>query len=93
MGSYGLDSSGSAWGPVEGFCEQGNEPSHFIKCWEVLEQMSIWQFPRRTRLHEDTNSERHAIISCWLASCRMHRLDVPSLYLRAVEGGPSVQWI
>jgi hypothetical protein len=24
-------------GPVEGFCEQGNESSSTIKCWEILE--------------------------------------------------------
>jgi hypothetical protein len=23
--------------PVKGSCEHGNEPSGFIKCWEVLE--------------------------------------------------------
>jgi hypothetical protein len=23
--------------PVEGSCEHGNEPSGFIKCWEVIE--------------------------------------------------------
>jgi hypothetical protein len=27
MAWYGLDLSGSGWGPVEGFCEHGNEPS------------------------------------------------------------------
>jgi hypothetical protein len=37
MGWYGLDRSGSGKGPVEGFCEHGNEPSGSIKCWEVLE--------------------------------------------------------
>jgi hypothetical protein len=24
-------------GPVEGSCEHDNEPSGFIKCWEVLD--------------------------------------------------------
>jgi hypothetical protein len=33
----GLDSSRPAEGPVEGSCEHGNEPSGFIKCWEILE--------------------------------------------------------
>jgi hypothetical protein len=31
-----LDSAGSGYGPVEGFCEHGNEPSGSIKkvgCW------------------------------------------------------------
>jgi hypothetical protein len=34
---YGLDRSGSGYGPVEGSCEHSNEPSGSIKCWEVLE--------------------------------------------------------
>jgi hypothetical protein len=34
---YGLDRSGLGQGPVKGSCEQGNEPSGYIKCWEVLE--------------------------------------------------------
>jgi hypothetical protein len=33
----GLDRSGSVYGPVEGFCEHGIEPSGSIACWEVLE--------------------------------------------------------
>jgi hypothetical protein len=33
MGWYGLDRSGSGWGPVEGSCEHGNEPSGSIKRW------------------------------------------------------------
>jgi hypothetical protein len=37
LGWSGLDRSGSGEGPVEGSCEQGNEPSDSIKCWEVLE--------------------------------------------------------
>jgi hypothetical protein len=37
MGWYGLDCSGSGYGPVEGSCEYCNEPSGSIKCWEVLE--------------------------------------------------------
>jgi hypothetical protein len=34
---YGLDLrvSGSGWGPVEGSCEHGNEPSGSLKCWEI----------------------------------------------------------
>jgi hypothetical protein len=32
-----LDRSGSGYGPVEGSCERGNEPSGSIKRWEVLE--------------------------------------------------------
>jgi hypothetical protein len=30
---YGLDRTGSGWGPVEGCCEHGNEPPGTIKCW------------------------------------------------------------
>jgi hypothetical protein len=37
MGWYGLNWSGSVWGPVEGSCEHINEPSSFIKLLEVLE--------------------------------------------------------
>jgi hypothetical protein len=32
-----LDQSGSGEGPVEGSCEQSNEPASSIICWEVLE--------------------------------------------------------
>jgi hypothetical protein len=28
---------------VDGSCEHGNEPSGFIKCWEVLEQLHNWR--------------------------------------------------
>jgi len=31
MGGCGLDSSGSEWEPVAGFCEHSNEPSSSIK--------------------------------------------------------------
>jgi hypothetical protein len=37
MGWYGLDSSGLGYGPAEGFCEHGNEPSGSIKFCEILE--------------------------------------------------------
>jgi hypothetical protein len=37
---YGLDSSGSGWGTVDGSCEHGSEPSGSIKCWEILEWLS-----------------------------------------------------
>jgi hypothetical protein len=37
MGRYGLDSSDSGQGPVEGSCEHGNEPSGSIKCWEIFQ--------------------------------------------------------
>jgi hypothetical protein len=37
FGEGGLDSSGSGKGPVDGSCEQGNEPSGSIKCGEFLD--------------------------------------------------------
>jgi hypothetical protein len=43
MGWYGLDSSGSGYGPVEGPCEHGKEPSGITKCWEILEHMNDWR--------------------------------------------------
>jgi hypothetical protein len=39
MGWYG-----SGYGPMEGSCEHGNEPSGSIKCWEILEYLHNWQF-------------------------------------------------
>jgi hypothetical protein len=27
---------------VEGSCEDGNEPSGSLKCWEVLEELHNW---------------------------------------------------
>jgi hypothetical protein len=37
IGWYGLDRSGLGYGPVEGSCEHGDEPSGSLKCWEVPE--------------------------------------------------------
>jgi hypothetical protein len=31
----------------EGSCEHGNEPSGFIKCWEVLEWLHNWQLLKK----------------------------------------------
>jgi hypothetical protein len=31
IGWYGLDRTGLGWGPVEGSCEQGDEPSSSLK--------------------------------------------------------------
>jgi hypothetical protein len=45
---YGLDSSGSGQGPVEGPCGHGNEPSGFIKCWKILEWLRNWQLLKYT---------------------------------------------
>jgi hypothetical protein len=44
---YAMDRSGSGWGPVEGSCEHGNEPSGSIKCWEVLEWLHNWQLLKK----------------------------------------------
>jgi hypothetical protein len=43
MGWYGLD----RYGPVEGSCEHGNEPSDSIKCSEVLEWLYNWQLLKK----------------------------------------------
>jgi hypothetical protein len=32
-----IDLRNSGYGPVEDFCEHGNQPSGSIKCWEILE--------------------------------------------------------
>jgi hypothetical protein len=37
VGSCGLDSSGSGWGPMAGSCEHGNERSGSIKGGEFLD--------------------------------------------------------
>jgi hypothetical protein len=37
VGMCGLQSSGSGQGPVEDFCEHGNEPPGSIKCGEFLD--------------------------------------------------------
>jgi hypothetical protein len=36
MGWYGVDSSGSGQGPVEGVYEHGTKPSGSIKFWKFL---------------------------------------------------------
>jgi hypothetical protein len=47
MGWYGLDPSGSGYGPVEGSCEHGDEPSSSMKCWAVLEWLHNWQLLKK----------------------------------------------
>jgi hypothetical protein len=37
MGCYGIDLSGSGYGPVVGSFEHGSEPSVSIKYWEIIE--------------------------------------------------------
>jgi hypothetical protein len=34
---YGMERSGSGYGPVKGSCEHGDEPLGYIKCWKILE--------------------------------------------------------
>jgi hypothetical protein len=41
---FRLESCGSGWGPEEGSCEHGNEPSSSLKCWGNLKWLSDW-FP------------------------------------------------
>jgi hypothetical protein len=36
LGIGGLQLCGSGQGQMLGCCEHGNEPSGFIKCWEIL---------------------------------------------------------
>jgi hypothetical protein len=44
MGWYGLDRSGSGYGPVKGSREHCNLPSGSIKYWEALEYLSLYRF-------------------------------------------------
>jgi hypothetical protein len=47
MGWYGLDSSGSGYGPVAGYFEHGIEFSVSIKCWEIVEQPRNWRLLKK----------------------------------------------
>jgi hypothetical protein len=47
MGWYGLESSCSGEGLVEGSCEHGNEPSGSIKRWEILEWLHNWRLLKK----------------------------------------------
>jgi hypothetical protein len=51
MGWGGLDGSGSGYGPVEGSCEHGIEPSGSIKCWEFLEGLHNWRLLKEGSAH------------------------------------------
>jgi hypothetical protein len=42
MGVCGLDSSGSGYGRMAGFCEHGSESSGYIKYWEIPEWPSYY---------------------------------------------------
>jgi hypothetical protein len=49
------EKAGVAWtgflcfwiGANAGSCEQVNEPSGPIKCWEIVEMLSDWWFPKK----------------------------------------------
>jgi hypothetical protein len=47
-GCYGLDWSGSGWGPAEGSCEHGNEPCGSIKYWDILEWVNGLLFTKKS---------------------------------------------
>jgi hypothetical protein len=49
--------SGSGYGPVEGSCKHGNEPSGSIKCCEVLEYLHYWQLLKKSSAPWDNESE------------------------------------
>jgi hypothetical protein len=46
------------WGPglvlsgLSGFCECGNEPLCFVKCWEFLTRLETFRLSVRTALHK-----------------------------------------
>jgi hypothetical protein len=44
---YGLDSSDSGEGPMEGSCEHDKELSGSIKFWEILEYLRDWQLLKK----------------------------------------------
>jgi hypothetical protein len=47
MRRCGLDSSGSAYWPVVGCCEHGNEPSCSTTCREFLDQLIDYQLLKK----------------------------------------------
>jgi hypothetical protein len=49
---YGLDSSGSGYGPVAGSCVYGNETSGSIKAGNLFKSYLTISFSRRTLLSE-----------------------------------------
>jgi hypothetical protein len=51
MGVYGLDWSGSGQVQVESSCERGNEPSGYIKCWELPSGCTTCGLSSGTQLH------------------------------------------
>jgi hypothetical protein len=44
MGWYGLDSPGSGYGAAEDSFEDGDEPSGFVKCWDIFSSSTIGGF-------------------------------------------------
>jgi len=51
VGIFGLDISGSGWGPVACCCEHVNEPSGSLKDGYSLTSWATVSFLRRTLLH------------------------------------------
>jgi hypothetical protein len=45
--SIKLDGYGSGYGPADCSCEDGNEPSGPIKCWEVVEWLHNWRLLKK----------------------------------------------
>jgi hypothetical protein len=60
-----LDWYGSGYGPVEGCCEHGNEPSGSIKCWEVLEWLHNWRLLKKSSAPWVSDSRSHAYVWTW----------------------------
>jgi hypothetical protein len=46
VGWYGMDRSGSGYGPVEDSCEYGNEPSGSIIAGKFLSRCTLGSFSR-----------------------------------------------
>jgi hypothetical protein len=52
----GLDSAGSGYSPVAGFCEYGNETSGSMKVREFIDCLSNISFSRKILLHVDNGN-------------------------------------
>jgi hypothetical protein len=50
MGWYEVNRTGSEWGPVEGSCERGDEPSGSYNAWKFLSGCTIGSFSGRAQL-------------------------------------------
>jgi hypothetical protein len=52
---------------VEGSCENGNEPSGFIKRWKILERLDNWQLLKKGQLSR---------VSYLYFKCRIHLSNI-----------------